>query len=651
MFDLLDPLSLVDSLPTGLEVGSVAAQIADLIVWLSAAVVPSVLLWSARRQPSAVGRLHILIAVFAAGTGLAPVLRTLPTTQSGSSSGALAAVIAGVIGLWAGVTLLRRLRLTVRVVERKAGGDNPKRSSLLETAVNASSDGVMIVEATTAVQPNPRIVYANPAFEHIMGYSIEEAVGLSPSVFCRPEGQDLGLPSAEQDDATEAVEAVRAAMQGTDPVRLELPSRRKDGVRVWAEWQIVPVCEHSVGSTHWVAVIRDTTERRRLEERLLESQKMDAVGRLAGGIAHDFNNLLTVIQGNAELLRDPTPGATLDPELLDEIRGAAERATGLVRQLLTFGRRQSTRPVVLDLNVVVVEMAGMLRRLLGERVSVTTTLSSEPIRVRIDRGQVEQVMMNLAVNARDAMPWGGILTITTATVVDTLQDSWSPVRFARLTVKDNGTGMIAAVRAKIFEPFFTTKGPGQGTGLGLATVYGIVTQAGGRIGVDSAPGLGTTFSMDLPWCSDPAGSSAAILPIVISAPDRGCGRGRSVLLVEDEDGVRRFARSALVGSGYAVCDAPDAETALNQLESLPMIDLLVTDLTMPGMGGRELALRVRAERPEVAVVFISGYAADINQLDSVPANVFLAKPFAPDDLLRMARKALALAALPTSASA
>ncbi len=649
MLDLFDPLILSDSLPTELEVGAATSRIADLIVWLTAVVVPTALLWGARQQPPAVARLYILIAVFAAGCGLAPVLRTLPATESCSTVKLLAGGIAGIIGLWAGVILLWHLRSTIGVVEQEAGGDDPKRLGLLEAAVNASGDGVMIAEATPSDQPGPRIVYANPAFEHMMGYSIEEAVGLSPSVFCRPDGQDIGLPSAEQDDEAEAVETVRAAMRGTDPVRLELPSRRKDGTRVWAEWQIVPVCEEGRDGTHWVAIIRDTTERRRLEERLLESQKMDAVGRLAGGIAHDFNNLLTVIRGNAELLRDPTPGTEPDPELLDEIRGAAERATGLVRQLLTFGRRQSTRPIVLDLNVVVVEMAGMLRRLLGERVSVTTTLSSEPVRVRIDRGQVEQVIMNLAVNARDAMPRGGILTITTATVVDTLGDSWSPVRFARLTVADTGTGMTAAVRAKIFEPFFTTKGPGQGTGLGLATVYGIVTQAGGKIGVDSAPGLGTAFCVDFPWCADPAASSVAIIPMVIPTRDRGCGRGRSVLLVEDEDGVRKLARIALEGSGYAVCEAPDAETALCQLESTSMIDLLVTDLTMPGMGGRELALRVRAERPEVGVVFISGYAADINQLDSVPVTVFLAKPFAPDDLLRAAAKAITRAARATPA--
>ncbi|HEY2909074.1 MAG TPA: ATP-binding protein, partial [Gemmataceae bacterium] len=342
--------------------------------------------------------------------------------------------------------------------------------------------------------------------------------------------------------------------------------------------------------------------------------------------------------------RDGELDSQVTTELVEDIRGASERAAGLVRQLLTFGRRQPARPEVVELNAVVSDIIGLLKRLLGERISIVTNLSQNSVRTRVDRSQLEQVIMNLAVNARDAMPKGGTLTINTSSVTD-VQNGSDPAKSARLIVADTGSGMTPEVRAKIFEPFFTTKGPGKGTGLGLATVYGIVKQSGGQIGVDSALGVGTAFCVELPWCEDLPGSSPSMyLPMSQTQRDRQVGRGRSVLLVEDEEAVRKLARSALENSGYAVTAADHGEAALDLLDSGLTIDVLITDLTMPGMGGRELAARVRLARTEVGVVFISGYAPDSSWLNDVPGALFLAKPFTPNDLLKATGKAIARAA-------
>jgi two-component system cell cycle sensor histidine kinase/response regulator CckA len=313
----------------------------------------------------------------------------------------------------------------------------------------------------------------------------------------------------------------------------------------------------------------------------------------------------------------------------------------LVRQLLTFGRRQPARPEVIDINLIVKEMAGLLRRVLGENVVINTSFAAHPVKTRADRGQLEQVVMNLAVNARDAMPKGGTLTISTSVLTES-HPGQPPTKLARLLVADTGTGMTPEVRANIFVPFFTTKGLGKGTGLGLATVYGIVKSHAGRIGVDSAPGVGTAFRIEFPWCDAlPGSASSMYLPVVPQTRDRKVGSGRSILLVEDETAVRKLARAALEGYGYSVTEAECAEDALELLEAGRPVDLLVTDLTMPGMGGRELAARVRARLPETGVVFISGYAPDATWLDDVPGAVFLPKPFTPTDLLRATGKAIA----------
>jgi two-component system cell cycle sensor histidine kinase/response regulator CckA len=357
---------------------------------------------------------------------------------------------------------------------------------------------------------------------------------------------------------------------------------------------------------------------------------MEAIGRLAGGVAHDFNNLLTIISGNVHLLHDLPPGDPEYPQLLDDIRDAAERAAALTRQLLTFSRKQPTRPVPLDLNEVVGGLASMLRRLIGERIAVHSRLAALPVRVRADRGQLEQVVMNLAVNAKDAMPDGGTLTIAT-------EEEVGQGRLARLTVTDTGCGMTDEVKRHLFEPFFTTKDVGKGTGLGLATVYGIVQQAGGSIDVDSAVGAGTTFTIRLPWCDSPARSSAIV---GVSLPAARAASRRSVLLVEDEDRLRRLVRFTLEGQGYSVTEAAGGEAALRLLTPDRAFDLLVTDLVMPGIDGRELATRVRALRPDVAVVFISGYVPDHRRVEGLPGATFLPKPFTPLDLAKTVERVL-----------
>jgi len=387
---------------------------------------------------------------------------------------------------------------------------------------------------------------------------------------------------------------------------------------------------------------RDVTEQRHLEEQFRQSQKMEAVGQLAGGIAHDFNNLLTAILGNTQLLlRELPPGDSKRGDV-EEIRKASERAASLTRQLLAYSRRQMLQPEVLDLNVVVAEMDKMLRRLIGEHIALVAVATPDLGRVRADPNQIEQVIVNLAVNARDAMPDGGKLTIETANV--DLDDTFAqahlgsvPGSYALLAVTDTGAGMDASVRAHLFEPFFTTKEVGKGTGLGLATVYGIVKQSGGYISVYSEPGRGTSFKIYLPRIETPAATPPG--------PQKGgAARGsETVLVVEDEPAVLTLSRRALEAQGYVVLAASDPVAALRVVERHGgTIHLLLTDVVMPGFSGRELADRLTAQRPGIRVLFMSGYPGDaVVQHGTLPSgSAFLQKPFSPDGLARKVRDVL-----------
>ena len=387
---------------------------------------------------------------------------------------------------------------------------------------------------------------------------------------------------------------------------------------------------------------RDVTEQRHLEEQFRQAQKMEAVGQLAGGIAHDFNNLLTAILGNTQLLlRDLPPGDAKRGDV-EEIRKASERAASLTRQLLAYSRRQMLQPEVLDLNVVVAEMDKMLRRLIGEHIALEAVLAPDLGRVRADPNQIEQVIVNLAVNARDAMPDGGKLTIETANV--DLDEAFAqahlgsvPGSYAQLAVTDTGAGMDATVRAHLFEPFFTTKEVGKGTGLGLATVYGIVKQSGGYISVYSEPGRGSSFKIYLPRIATP--------PEAAAGPQKGgpAPGSETVLVVEDEPAVLTLSRRALEAQGYVVLAASDPIAALRVVERHGgTIHLLLTDVVMPGLSGRELADRLTAQRPGIRVLYMSGYPGDaVVQHGTLPSgSAFLQKPFSPDGLARKVRDVL-----------
>jgi signal transduction histidine kinase len=393
---------------------------------------------------------------------------------------------------------------------------------------------------------------------------------------------------------------------------------------------------------------REALERKQLEEQLAQSQKMEAVGRLAGGVAHDFNNLLTAIKGHLEFLLEDLPLGSVTRSDAEGIEDAANRAASLTRQLLALSRRQVLQPRVLDLNQTVQEMEKMLRRVIGEDVTLSSRMEPALGHVEADAGQVTQVLLNLAVNARDAMPTGGSLTIETANVE--LDDEYvrgklrvESGRYIMLAVSDTGVGMDAETRARIFEPFFTTKEVGKGTGLGLSTVYGIVKQSGGHVWVYSEPGHGTTFKVYLPRVDAPVVAET----VRVAAPSTG---RETVLLTEDEAAVRVLARRTLERAGYQVLEADGGEAALRLAEShAGTIHLLLSDVVMPGIGGRELAERLQRQRPDVALLFMSGYTDDaiLRHGMLVEGTPFLEKPFTPAGLREKVRAVLdAAPALP-----
>ena len=365
-------------------------------------------------------------------------------------------------------------------------------------------------------------------------------------------------------------------------------------------------------------------------QQFMQAQKMQALGLLAGGIAHDFNNMLTVIFGRAQVLLDRLPKDARARQDADAIGEAAERAAALTRQLLAFSRKQLLERCTLDLNSVIADMAKMLRRLIGENITVVTALAQSAAWVNVDRGQLEQVILNLAVNARDAMPGGGQLTLTTESVDSDGADALPSGRFVALVVSDTGVGMDAATQERIFEPFFTTKPVGAGTGLGLATVYGVVEQHGGHIAVDSAPGRGTTFRVYLPSMDEPA--PQAVMPLVM--PRTG---SETILVAEDDPAVRALATDMLREHGYTVLAAADGEEALLVAEChAAPIHLLLTDVMMPRMNGLELARAFGSIRPHARVLYMTGYA----EMPAAADGIIVQKPFSVFVLMDAVRRAL-----------
>jgi PAS domain S-box-containing protein len=471
-----------------------------------------------------------------------------------------------------------------------------------------------------------RFLAVNEAAVRSYGYSREEFLSMTIKDI-RPA-----------EDVPALLENVAQAARGLDQAGA-WRHRKKDGTVLEVE-----ITSHDIifdGREAGLVLAADVTERRRLEEQILQSQKMEAVGRLAGGIAHDFNNLLTVITGYGDLLLK----GQLDEQArrkAEEVRKAAERAAGLTRQLLAFSRKQILQPKVISLNDVVSDVDKMLRRLIGEDVELVTLLGRGLDKVKADPGQVEQVVMNLAVNARDAMPQGGKLTVETGNVY--LDDAYArrhatvtPGRYVMLAVSDTGTGMDEETQRRVFEPFFTTKEVGKGTGLGLSTVYGIVKQSGGHIWVYSEPGHGTTFKVYLPA----AGGAGESLPKEFST-ERPRGT-ETILLVEDEEAVRLLLLNILGAEGYTVLPASNGPDALRLCGGREgPIHLLVTDVVMPGMSGRELAGRVTEECGGVKVLYMSGYTDDAVVRHGVleEGAAFLQKPFTPEAVLRKVREVL-----------
>ncbi|MHB8763194.1 MAG: response regulator [Deferrisomatales bacterium] len=510
--------------------------------------------------------------------------------------------------------------VTERRLAREALAESEARYRSL---VDLSPDAVL-------TRTRGRIAFANPAAVRLLGAAgPADLVGQPVQRFIHPGDR----------------EALRSRVARTEDLGRSFHGEEQRVVGLDGETRTVEASGVSFaqgGEPGALVVLRDVSERKKLEAQLRQAQKMEAVGRLAGGVAHDFNNLLQVILGSAEIALDGAePDGPLAKRLVD-VRRAAERAADLTRQLLAFSRKQIVEPVVLDLNAVVRETEKMLRRLIGEDVDLAARLAPDLAPVRADPGQVEQILMNLAINARDAMPGGGRLTLETANVV--LDEAYArehpsvtPGPHVLLAVSDTGTGMGPEVLAHVFEPFFTTKERGKGTGLGLATVYGIVKQAGGHVWVYSEPGHGTAFKVYFPRAEGRAETRA--LP-VDEAPLLG---SETVLVVEDEAVVRDLVRCILTGRGYRVVDAPNPAEALGICRSMPEpVHLLLTDVVMPGMGGRQLAERLAAERPGLKVLYMSGYLDNAIVHHGVldPGVHFLQKPFTPLALARKVRQVL-----------
>jgi PAS domain S-box-containing protein len=462
----------------------------------------------------------------------------------------------------------------------------------------------------------------------LLGYTVGELVGNSMFEYCHPD--DL--------ESMRAATARLIGQQGAET--LTYRARRRDGHYVWLETTSQAVRDPKSGLVGEVlSVSRDITERRRLEEELRQAQKMDAVGQLAGGVAHDFNNLLTTIRGFADLLARSFEGEDTRRKDIAEILKATERAASLTRQLLAFSKRQVLRVEALSVNGIVADMVKIIRRLLGDSIKVETVLDPKIWTVRADPGQLEQVLLNLALNARDAMPKGGTLRIATRNVdvaPVNAPDTVVPAgKYVVLEMQDTGTGMSDETRARVFEPFFTTKNPSGRSGLGLATVYGIVAQSGGHISVASSLGTGTTFSIHLPAATS---GSAASDRSEGTAPHSSSGN--VILIAEDNEGVRALTVRILVGAGYRVLEGCDGVDALDTLRSFPEpVDLLISDVMMPRMNGSELTAQFQQIQPGTPILLISGYMdEEMVQIAFNEPDAILAKPFTPDSLLSRVRE-------------
>lgn len=510
---------------------------------------------------------------------------------------------------------------------RRAETELRKTSELVRTLVDVSPLAIVIEDRAGCIR------LWNGAAERLFGWTAAEIAG-------RPN------PTIPARSAVERENLRSRVLKGEAFTGLESERVTRSGRIINASITTAPLQHQESDGTHLMEVVSDITEQQQLESQLRQAQKMEAVGRLAGGIAHDFNNLLTVITGHAEMLLD-TPQHDADDALraeIGQIREAGQRAAALTHQLLAFSRAQVLQPTVINLGDAVAEMVPMLRRLIGEDIDVTFKPGADLQAIKADPAQVGQVIMNLALNARDAMPAGGRLTLETSNVE--LDEAYGrthmpvvPGPYVMLAVSDNGVGMDRETQARVFEPFFTTKEKGHGTGLGLATVYGIVRQSWGYIWVYSEPSHGTSFKVYLPSISQPVVADGQRR--LRRAPQ--VGGSETILVVEDEGMIRQLVRQVLTRLGYQVIDARNGEEAITVARQHPgPIDLMLTDLVMPGMSTLELASGFGELRPHARILFMSGYtdhAAVRNSLLN-PDRAFLQKPFAPNRLAHKVREVL-----------
>ena len=516
----------------------------------------------------------------------------------------------------------------------RPGGRRSGPSAAQFAVLDASPNPIVAVDSSA------RISYVNSQVSASFGYAAEELLGQSIEVL---------LPlSVRERHVAHRDGFLRHPIARPMGIGLDLSGRRKDGTEFPVEVSLSAV--ESAGGLRVFATVVDITARKAAEAQLLQAQKLESIGRLAGGIAHDFNNMLFAIRGFAELLEEdlaPEHRATFDPAAalhsVQAISNAANRASILTGQLLAFSRQQVISPTVLDINAALRSVEPMIRRLVGENIRLSLDMDPATGHIRADSGQLGQIFINLVVNARDAMPTGGTVTIQTSNAV--FDEPYAlekfnvkPGAYAMLAVSDTGQGMDRATREHIFEPFFTTKEPGKGTGLGLATIYGIVSQAGGHIWLYSEPGHGSTFKLYFPRVDLPL-SESGNLPGITPAVGHG-----TVLVVEDEPAVREMTTLVLERAGYRVVSVSDGAEALAELASaMTPVDVLLTDVIMPNMSDIELAERVMRDRPGIAIVLASGYLAETLDLDRMIARgaVFAAKPASSTALLEAVQRALA----------
>jgi PAS domain S-box-containing protein len=622
-----------------------------------------------RIQPARASILRYGVAVFSTTLALIPVLLLPNIAESRLAVFAVAVMVSAWYGGWKPGLVATSFALTVSAYFSFSGEHTPAqyRSTMIRltlfvvlaalicwfnAALRASQEGLrrsevnfrsLVTNAPYGIcrcDSTGQLLDVNPALLAMLGYSSPKEV----------VGKHLGTFHADTLQWFELADYLRAAAAFNG---LIAEWKRKDGSATVVRVSGRAVSDGGKGRT-FELFAEDVTERRALEQQLRQSQKMEAVGRLAGGIAHDFNNLLMVISGYSEFLLDrlgPDPALRSPAQ---EIASAAGRATSLTRQLLAFSRKQMLAPKILDLNGVVTENLKMLTRVIGEDIDLVMVPAEGLGAVRADAGQIEQVIMNLAVNARDAMPAGGKLTIETSNV--SLDEEYArfhaplrPGNYVMLAISDTGAGMDSETQSHIFEPFFTTKGP-KGTGLGLSTVYGIVKQSGGYIWVYSEAGKGTTFKIYLPRVAEPAESPAQVAVPAESAAEPGT---ETILLVEDEANLRYLARQFLEKQGYRVIEAADGAVAMQIVVAHEgTIHLLLTDVIMPGMNGRELAQRISEIRPNVKILYMSGYTENvIGRNGTLDAGVrLLQKPFSLHNLKNKVREVLDSSAFPQEAA-